>query len=153
MRRLRSVPLALVALLAAVGIVGAASLPSAAGNGLATAAEHAGKTVPVVPDAVPDSGADAAPADLPDAAGLPDAADLPDAAAHGAAVSAVAQAADTTPDTNHGADVSAVAKDNHGQATATEHRPADAGKPDTAGKPDGAGQPADPGRPANPGRP
>jgi hypothetical protein len=62
-------------------------------------------------------------------------------------VSAVANGDDTTPDTNHGADVSAVARDNHGQATAAQHRPADAGKPASAGKPEGAGKPDDPGRP------
>ena len=54
---------------------------------------------------------------------------------------------DTTPDTNHGADVSAVARDNHGQATAAQHRPANAGKPDGAGKPANAGKPAGAGKP------
>ena len=118
---------------------------SAADQGLQQATNAAGKTVPVraVPDGVPP--VDAAP-NAPDAQDAQNE-DAPPSDTHGAAVSAVATAEDSTPDTNHGADVSAVARDNHGQAAATEHRPADAGKPDSAGKPDGAGRPDDPGRP------
>jgi hypothetical protein len=138
MTRLKSIPLAIGGLVLMAGTVAAfTALPDAAAPGLQKATEAAGKTVPV--RAVPvDAPVIVAPAVAPDNA---PAVDLPDAAAHGAAVSAVATAEDTTPDTNHGADVSAVAKDNHGQATAAQHRPADAGKPATAGKPDGAGKP------------
>jgi hypothetical protein len=132
MTRLKSIPLAIGGLVLMAGTVAAfTALPDAAAPGLQKASEASGKTVPV--RAVPDAPAVVAPA-APDV-------DLPDAATHGAAVSAVATAEDATPDTNHGADVSAVAKDNHGQATAAEHRPADAGKPDGVGKPEGAGKP------------
>ena len=138
MSRLKSIPLAIGGLVLMAGTVAAfAALPDAAAPGLQKAIDAAGKTVPV--RAVPvDAPVVVAPAVAPE---LAPAVDLPDAAAHGAAVSAVATAEDTTPDSNHGADVSAVAKDNHGQAIAAEHRPADAGKPDGVGKPDGAGKP------------
>ena len=122
--------------------------------------------MPVRPDSLP-TAADAS--DRSDAQ-LDVAADLPDPASHGADVAAVATGDDPTPVTNRGADVSEAAKDNHGQATAAEHRPTDTGKPaeagkpadvppvdtsapDGAGKPDGAGQPADPGQPTDPGAP
>ena len=138
MTRLKSIPLAIGGLVLMAGTVAAfTALPDAAAPGLQKATEAAGKTVPV--RAVPvDAPLVVAPAVAPEEA---PAVDLPDAAAHGAAVSAVATAEDTTPDTNHGADVSAVAKDNHGQATAAEHKPADVGKPDGVGKPEGAGKP------------
>jgi hypothetical protein len=116
------------------------ALPSAADHGLQRATDAAGKTVPVraVPDGVP-------PVDqaAPNAPSAEDAQneDAPPSDTHGAVVSAVAKGDDTTPDTNHGADVSAVARDNHGLATAAQHRPADAGKPDAAGKPDDPGKP------------
>jgi hypothetical protein len=134
MTRLKSIPLAIGGLVLMAGTVAAfTALPDAAAPGLQKASEASGKTVPV--RAVPaDAPAVVAPAAAPDV-------DLPDAATHGAAVSGVATAEDVTPDTNHGADVSAVAKDNHGQGTAAEHRPADAGKPDGVGKPEGAGKP------------
>ena len=138
MTRLKSIPLAIGGLVLMAGTVAAfTALPDAAAPGLLKATNASGKTVPVrdVPVDVP---AVVAPAVAPEEA---PAVDVPDAAAHGAAVSAVATAEDTTPDTNHGADVSAVAKDNHGQATAAEHRPADAGKPSDAGKPADAGKP------------
>jgi hypothetical protein len=138
MTRLKSIPLAIGGLVLMAGTVAAfAALPDAAAPGLQKASEAAGKTVPVRVVSV-DAPAFLAPALAPEQA---PAVDLPDASAHGAAVSAVATAEDTTPDTNHGADVSAVAKDNHGQATAAEHRPADVGKPDGVGKPEGAGKP------------
>jgi hypothetical protein len=128
------------------------ALPSAADHGLQRATDAAGKTVPVraVPDSAPavDEGAP----NTPDAGGAQNE-DAPPTDTHGAAVSAVAKGDDTTPDTNHGAGVSAVARDNHGQATAAQHRPADAGKPESPGKPDGVGKPDDPGKPTNPGRP
>ena len=132
MTRLKSIPLAIGGLVLMAGTVAAfTALPDAAAPGLQKATEAAGKTVPA--RAVPvDAPVVVAPAVAPKEA---PAVDLPDAAAHGAAVSAVATAEDTTPDTNHGADVSAVAKDNHGQATAAEHKPADVGKPDGIGKP------------------
>ena len=160
MPRLRSAPIAVLALLATAGVVAAASLPDAAAKGLAIARQHAGHPVPVVPEARPDAvttNVDAVDEETHEA----DAAerDAPDAAAHGAAVSAVATADDATPDTNHGADVSAVARDNHGQAIAAEHKPSGAGKPETVGKPasvgapEGAGTPDDPGKPADPARP
>jgi len=139
MPRLRSAPVALIAVLASAGVVGAVSLPDAASQGVSTASEHTGHAVPVMPAAVPavDGETDA---DAPEN-------ELPDAAAHGAAVSAVARAEDATTDTNHGVDVSTAAKANHGQATAAAHRPADAGRPAGAGKPADAGKPANPGRP------
>ena len=138
MSRLKSIPLVIGGLILMAGTVAAfTALPDAAAPGLQKATEAAGKTVPV--RAVPvDAPAVVAPAVAPEEA---PAADLPDAAAHGSAVSTVATAEDTTPDTNHGADVSVVAKDNHGQATAAEHKPADVGKPDGVGKPEGAGKP------------
>src|SRR3954447_5497726 len=154
MKRLNSVPLAIGAVALAAGTVAAFStMPDAAGPGLKKASDAAGKTVPVraVPAEVPPAAPAVVPVEAP--------ADLPDAAAHGAEVSAAAKAEDTTPDTNHGADVSAVARDNRGQATAAQHRPANAGKPANvgkpthAGKPAGAGKPATPGKPANPGKP
>jgi hypothetical protein len=143
MTRLKSVPLAIGALVLAAGTVAAfAAMPDAAGPGLQKASDAAGKTVPVraVPVDVPAVAPAVEPADAPPA-------DLPDAAAHGAIVSAAARADDTTPDTNHGADVSVVARDNAGQDAVAAH------KPSTAGKPDGAGQPEDPGKPDDPGRP
>src|SRR6185436_20036856 len=135
MRRLRSVPVAIVAVLVSAGIVAAFSTPPAASNGLAVAKQHSGRTVPAFPTTIAAGAADTA-ADAVTVTATAAAADLPDAASHGAAVSAVAKADDTTPDTNHGADVSAVAKQNHGQTTAATHRPADAGKPADAGAPD-----------------
>jgi hypothetical protein len=153
MTRLRSFPVAILAIFVSAGVVAAFTIPAAASNGLATASQHSGKTLPAVPtttDVTVAPTADA-PAAVP--------AELPDAASHGAAVAAVAQADDTTPDTNHGADVSAVALQNSGQTIAATHRPAAAGKPAVVGKPanvgkpSGAGQPADPGIPADPGAP
>ena len=159
MTRFRSLVIAVTALALSTGAVFAFSdLPRQAANGLDGASDHAGRQLPARPDTVP-AAADSHVGDSQ----LVVAAD-PDAASHGADVSAVATADDPTADTNKGADVSAVAKDNHGQATATEHRPTDAGKPadvppvnagapDDAGKPDGAGKPTDPGQPADPGAP
>ena len=143
MKRLKGVPLAVGALVLAAGTVAAFStLPDASAPGLRRASDAAGKTVPVraAPVDVPPAAPVADPADAP-------AVDLPDAASHGAAVSTAARAEDATPQTNHGADVSVVARENSGQATAAEHRPA------TAGKPAGVGKPEDPGKPVNPGRP
>ena len=144
MTRFRAPAIALAAVAISAGTALAFSaLPDAASSGIQTATENSGRTIP------------ARPAQLPTSVEtrLDLAADLPDAASHGVDVSTIATADDPTPDTNRGADVSAVAKDNHGQATAAEHRPADAGKPAGAGKPDGAGQPDDPGQPADPGPP
>jgi hypothetical protein len=146
MRRLRSAPVALIAVLASAGVVGAVSLPDAASQGLSTATEHAGHAVPVVPAAVPVVDVETE-ADAPETETDAPETEVPDAAAHGATVSAVARAEDTTSDTNHGADVSAVAKANHGQTTAATHKPANAGRPAGAGKPAVAGKPANPGRP------
>jgi hypothetical protein len=125
MTRLKSLPLAIGAVVVSAGTVLAFSaLPDAATTGLANAASHSGQTVPARP-AEP-----GAPADTTVTVNTPSAV-TPDAPTdnHGAVVSAVANAADTTPATNHGADVSAVAKANHGQTVALAHRPADAGKP------------------------
>ena len=136
---------ALLSLSAGVALAFTA-LPSASDDGLQRATDAAGKTVPVraVPDGAPPV-EDAAP-QAPDAEDAQHE-DAPPSDTHGAAVSAVAKGDDTTPDTNHGADVSVVARDNHGQTTAAQHRPADAGKPDGAGKPDDPGKPTDPGQP------
>ena len=151
MTRLKSIPVAVGAVVLSAGTVFAfTALPDAATPGLTKASDAAGRTVPARDVSV--DAPVAAPAAVP-------AVELPDAASHGSDVSAAATAEDTTPDTTHGADVSAVAKDNHGTATAAEHRPADAGKPadvgppDGAGKPAGAGKPVDPGQPADPGAP
>lgn len=135
MTRLRNVLLALGALAVSAGAaLGFNALPSASGSGLDRASEAAGREVPARPDS---AGAPAVETETgtevtEDAA---PAAELPDAAAHGAAVSTVATGEDPTPDTNRGEDVSAVARDNHGQATAADHKPADAGKPDERGRP------------------
>jgi hypothetical protein len=123
-------------------------LPEQAAPGLDRATEASGKTLPARPASVPADDlrvAIRAAFDLVAAAA--------EAAEHGAAVSAAAQAEDTTPETNHGADVSAVARDNHGQATAAEKKPADAGPPSGVGKPEGAGQPDLPGVREDPGAP
>ena len=144
MTRLKSIPIAIAGLVVLDGTATAfAALPEESNHGIKTATDASGKSVPVR----------AAPADGPAVqapaveAPAADPADGPPAGTHGLDVSTVAKADDTTPDTNHGADVSAVARDNHGQATAAEHKPA------TAGKPDGAGKPEDPGKPDDPGRP
>jgi hypothetical protein len=146
MTRLKSVPLAIGLLGLSAGVALAFNpLPDQAGPGLERATGASERTVPVRPDALPDVVAVIS-------ATVVAAIDLTEAAAHGVAVSDVARAEDATPDTNHGADVSAVAKD-HGQATASEHKPADAGPPAGVGKPDGAGQPEAPGIPDDPGAP
>jgi hypothetical protein len=150
-RPTRTIALAVLSAAALAASAGAAfaftSLPSAAGPGLERASDASGKTLPARPDTagaptLPEqAGGDASDNDAgPAEAGAP-------TDTHGAAVSAVATGDDPTPDSNRGVDVSAVARDNHGQATAAEHRPADAGKPD------GAGKPADPGKPTDPGKP
>ena len=147
MTRTRSVVAAIAAVAVSAGAVAAfPALPDASSNGLDKASSAADGPVPARPDGidVPPTGTelDVVPA-----------ADLPEAASHGVDVSTVATGDDPTPDTNRGVDVSAVAKDNHGQAVAAEHKPADAGRPDGAGKPEGAGQPAEPGQPEDPGPP
>ncbi len=146
MKRL-ALPLAAGLLAVTTGAVLAFNpLPDEAGPGLERAAEHAGRTLPARPASLSD--ATEAIIDL-----LANAAEAAEAAAHGAAVSDAAKAEDTTPDTNRGADVSAVAKDNHGAATAAEHKPADVGKPEGAGQPDGVGKPDGAGKPDEPGVP
>jgi hypothetical protein len=145
MTRLKSLPFAVGALVLSAGAVLAFSaLPSAAGPGLATAIDAAGRTVPARDVSVDP------PAVVP---AVESAEDLPDAASHGAAVSTVATSDDPTPDTNRGADVSAAAKANHGQTVAAGHKSDSAGKPDGAGAPDGAGKPAGAGKPDDPGVP
>lgn len=151
MARFRAPAIAIAAVAISAGTALAFSaLPDAASNGLDNAMEKSGRTLPARPVELP-AGVDLTQLD---AAG-----DLADAAAHGVDVSTVATGDDPTPDTNRGADVSAAAKDNPGQETAAEHRPAhagppaDAGKPAGAGKPEGAGQPDDPGQPSDPGPP
>ena len=136
MTRIRNVLLALAALAVSAGAaLGFNALPSAAGPGLDRASEAAGREVPARP-AAPGAPAAAPETDAVEVAeDAAPAAELPDAAAHGAAVSTVATGEDPTPDTNRGADVSAVARDNHGQATAADHKPATAGKPDERGRP------------------
>ena len=152
MTRLRSAPAAILAVLVSAGAVAAFTVPSAATQGLAIATEHSGRTVPAFPTT---TGQSLTPKADPAGAGaeavVP--AVLPDAASHGPAVAAVATAEDTTPATNHGADVSAVARQNQGQATAAENKPADARKSAGAGKPADPGIPADPGPPDGAGRP
>jgi hypothetical protein len=159
MTRLRSLALGITALALSAGAAFAfTDLPQQALAGLGIASQHADRELPARPATLPVA------ADSRVSSQLDVAADLPDAASHGADVSAVATGDDRTPDTNKGADVSAAAKDNHGQATAADHRPADANKPadvppvdtgapDGAGRPDGAGKPNDPGKPADPGAP
>jgi len=136
MKRL-SIPLAAGVLAVTTGAVLAFNpLPDGAGPGLERAAEHAGRTSPARPAGLPNGALATVQAVLNAAAAGAE------AAAHSAAVSAAAKAEDTTPDTNRGADVSAVARENHGQATADEHKAESAGRPEGAGKPDGAGKPA-----------
>jgi hypothetical protein len=149
MKRLRApfIALSLVALSAGV-VFAFEPLPDVSGTGLDRATEASGETLPARPASAP--GLAIAEATRTVVTLLTAAAD---AAAHGAAVSAAAKAEDTTPDTNHGQDVSEVARDNHGQATAAERKPADAGPPEGVGKPEGAGQPDDPGVPVDPGAP
>jgi hypothetical protein len=162
MTRFSSVLIALVALtLSAGAAIAFSTMPEAASGGLDTASEMSGKDLPARPAEAPPI--DVPPVELPDA--VPhsqtqlSAQDLPEAASHGSDVSTVAKGEDPTPDTNRGADVSAAAKDNHGQATAAEKRPenagppADPGQPTDAGKPEGAGKPDNPGQPADPGSP
>jgi hypothetical protein len=144
-RSTRTIALAVTAAAALAASAGAAfaftSLPTAAGPGLERATDASGKTLPARPDT---AGAptlpEAAGGDASDSDAAPAAAGAP-TDTHGAAVSAVATGEDPTPDTNRGVDVSTVARDNHGAATAAQHRPADAGKP------------ADPGKPTDPGKP
>lgn len=151
MSRIRSLAVAIAILALSAGAVAAfTTLPDAAWNGLTTANDVSGQTVPARPADVPDS-VDVHSTDL-------SAEDLPDAASHGVDVSTVATSDDPTPDTNRGADVSAAAKDNAGQDIAADHRPAnvppaDAGAPEGAGVPEGAGAPEDPGQPEDPGAP
>lgn len=142
MTRLKSLPLAIGAIVVSAGtVLGFAALPSAAAPGLANAASHSGKTVPARPA---DPGAPSGKTVTVHVAATAQATDAVTADAptgnHGAVVSAVAKATDATPATNHGADVSAVAKANHGQTVAAAHRPA------------GAGKPVEPGKPADPGK-
>ena len=118
MTRLKSIPLAIGGLVLMAGTVAAfAALPDAATPGLQKATEVSGKTVPV--RAVP---ADAPAVDVPalEPAEAP-AVDLPDAAST-APLSQRRNCRGRT-GTNHGADVAAVARDNVGQATATEPSP------------------------------
>ena len=149
MTRLKTIPLAVAAIVVSAGaVLGFAALPAASGPGLDGAGEAAGRSLPARPES--NDAPDAAPAADPeanDAPDVPEAADLPDAASHGAAVSTVATGEDPTPDTNKGADVSAVARDNHGQTVAGAHKPDAAGKPADAGKPDDTGKPDRAGRP------
>ena len=146
MTRFRAPAIAIAAVAISAGTALAFSaLPDAASSGLDNAMEKSVRTLPARPVELPT----VVDTTLLDAA----AEDLPEAAAHGVDVSTVATSDDATPDTNRGADVSAAAKDNHGQETSAENRPADAGKPEGAGKPDGAGQPDEPGQPTDPGAP
>jgi len=115
-RRMRSLFIALVLLALSVGAVFAfRPLPSAATDGLATAGDAAGVTVPVRPDALP--GADAADS-AESAAG--EQTTHPDNL--GADVSEAARATTPAGFANHGAYVSSIALDNAGQAAAKEHR-------------------------------
>jgi hypothetical protein len=146
MKHVRALSLALSLVALSAGVVFAFDpLPEQAGDGLQRATEASGNTLPARPASAP--GLDALVSNI---RALVEAAA---AAGHGAAVSAVATAEDATPDTNHGADVSAAARDNHGQATAAEKKPADAGPPSGVGKPEGAGMPEAPGIPDDPGAP
>ena len=139
MTRFRAPAIAIAAVAISAGTaIAFSALPDAASSGIQTATENSGRTIPARPAQLPtsvDPLLDVTPADLPDAA------------SHGVDVSTVATSDDPTPDTNRGADVSAVAKDNHGQATAAEHRPADVGKPAGVGRPEGAGKPDGAGKP------
>jgi hypothetical protein len=144
MTRFGATAIALVVLALSAGAAFAfTTLPGAASTGIENATEMSGRTIP------------ARPAELPTSVDtqVDVSADLPDAAGHGVDVSTVATSDDPTPDSNRGTDVSAAARDNHGQATAAEHVPADAGPPADAGAPEGAGKPAGAGQPVDPGQP
>jgi hypothetical protein len=153
-RRIRSLFIALVLLALSAGAVLAfRPMPSAATDGLATAGDAAGMTVPVRPDALPGSSLNKDRAE-PDAAPNADGA-AGEQATHpdnlGADVSEAARA--TTPGgfDNHGAYVSSIALDNAGQAAAKEHRqtptlpaPAQAAPVPDVPAPDVPGPPAHP---------
>jgi hypothetical protein len=112
-RRMRSLFIALVMLALSAGAVFAfRPLPSAATDGLETAGDAAGITVPVRPDALPD--ADAADRAAGEQTTHPD--------NHGADVSEAARATTPAGFANHGDYVSSIALDNAGQAAAKEHR-------------------------------
>ncbi|HSL76678.1 MAG TPA: hypothetical protein VK867_07025 [Candidatus Limnocylindrales bacterium] len=168
MTHLKAIPFALAALVVTAGAALAfTDLPDQARAALDRASEHADRDLPARPATLPvpaDTHAGVA-ADTQEVA----AQDLPEAAHHGAAVSAAAKPADPPADTDHGKDVSDVARDDHGAATAEEHKPAAAGPPEGAGQPEAPGPPesvdipdaapedpgppTDPGKPASPGRP
>ena len=121
-RHARSLIIAVVVLLLSAGaVLGAKALPTASTNGLATAAEASGKTVPVragLADAEGDEDADEPDADAPDAeepdadeadADEPEAEDQDTDENRGSLVSAAAQLETPEGFTNHGAWVSCVA--------------------------------------------
>jgi hypothetical protein len=175
MTRFRSLAIALTALALSAGAAFAfTDLPEQALERLASASEHADRDLPARPATLP------VPADTHSSTAADNqvdltAEDLPEAADHGAAVSEAAKPDEPPVDSDHGKAVSEIARDNHGTATAAEHKPANAGSPEGAGKPDNAGKPddpgppdsveipdaapedpgppADPGKPADPGRP
>jgi hypothetical protein len=169
MTRFRSLAVALTALALSAGATFAfTDLPDQALEALGGASGQADRTLPARPATLPvpaDTHAGSAIDSEVDVA----AEDLPEAADHGAAVSDAAKPDDPPAGSEHGKTVSEVARDNHGTATAAEHKPSDAGKPDNAGKPqdpgppdsvtipdaapEDPGPPADPGKPAEPGRP
>jgi hypothetical protein len=122
---MRSVIIALVLLaLSASAVFAFRPLPSAATDGLATAGDAAGMTVPVRPDALPGSSRNQDRAETDAATNAEN--DASEQATHpdnlGADVSEAARA--TTPGgfDNHGAYVSSIALGNAGQAAAKEHR-------------------------------
>jgi hypothetical protein len=148
-RRMRSLFIALVLLaLSASAVLAFRPLPSAATDGLATAGDAAGMTVPVRPDALPDSSRNQDRAEPDTAAGADTA--TGEEATHpdnlGADVSEAARGA--TPDgfANHGDYVSSIALDNAGQAAAKEHRqtPTLPAPAQAAPAPDVPGPPAHP---------
>jgi hypothetical protein len=169
MTRFRSLAIAITALALSAGATFAfTDLPEQALDALDVASGHAGRDLPARPATLPtpaDTHSSVAADSQVDLA----AEDLPEAADHGAAVSDAAKPDEPPADSDHGKTVSEIARDNHGTATAAEHKPADAGKPDNAGKPDDPGRPdsvelpdaapedpgppADPGKPTDPGRP
>jgi hypothetical protein len=139
-RRIRSLIIALVLLaLSASAVFAFRPLPSAATDGLATAGAAAGMTVPVRPDALPDSRSiDRAEPDEVTGAATDAEAQATHPDNHGADVSDAARATTPAGFANHGEYVSSVALENAGQAAAEQHRqtptlPAPA--PDAPGRP------------------
>lgn len=131
-RHIRSLLIAMTVLALTAGLVAGREMPSAAGDGLATAGAAAGKTVPVGPPAPEAPEAEEETTEPEPELTDPEDGEQPDN--HGSVVSEAARGETPEGFRNHGEYVSSVARSG-------------AGKPDNAGKPDAAGKPAHAGKP------